>query len=81
MGGRSLNQALLLNEACHSKARGSILETPYLSKRSEYLGRIGELLMETKEYEIEWSVLSTDDHGVPHKREAMYYVGIRKDVQ
>ena len=32
-------------------------------------------------YSVHWSVLSTDEHGVPQRRRRVYVVGIRKDMQ
>jgi len=31
-------------------------------------------------YDVEWKVLNTKEHGVPHSRPRLYIVGIRKDV-
>ena len=40
------------------------------------LGKINQL-----DYKTEWKILNANDYGVPQKRERMFIVGIRNDIQ
>ena len=32
-------------------------------------------------YNVHWTILATNDHGIPQRRRRLYIVGIRKDIE
>jgi DNA (cytosine-5)-methyltransferase 1 len=44
-----------------------------------YLDSIAESLQQLGGYNIHWKVLNTKDHGIPHNRSRIFFVGIRQD--
>jgi DNA (cytosine-5)-methyltransferase 1 len=43
------------------------------------LDKIAESLQQLGGYSVDWKVLNTKDHGIPHNRARIFFVGIRQD--